>query len=128
MEEENHEFEDKDDFKEYLKNMTHDVIIFKFHADWCGPCKAISPHVKTELTRINEDSRFKKSWKLVHIDVDESFDLYAFMKRMKMVKGVPTILCYTKSGFDEDRFYVPAYSVVGAKAQPITQMFETVLL
>jgi hypothetical protein len=43
------------------------------------------------------------------IDVDESFDLYAFLKTKKMVNGIPAVLVYEKSNTS----YIPDFSYVG---------------
>ena len=56
------------------------LILIKFTADWCGPCKKIKPLVDQYLEELPEDK--------VHyyeIDIDEHLDVYAFLKNKKMV-------------------------------------------
>ena len=122
-----HEFESREEFKEYLKNAETDVTIIKFQADWCNPCKVIAPYVKQELVRI-KGMNPKKTWKLLEVNVDNSLDVYSFLKRLKMVRGIPAILCYVKQSYTEDTFFVPNHIVIGAKEKEITRMFETILL
>jgi len=90
------------------------VVIFKFGAEWCAPCKKIEPVYKnfaqTAPTNLN---CFK-------VDVDESFELYAQMKRLKMVKGLPTILAYYKGNLS----YVADDSVVGSNLEELNKLFE----
>ena len=32
------------ELKNHVKK--HDVVIVKFKAEWCGPCKKVAPHIK----------------------------------------------------------------------------------
>ena len=65
--------------------ITQDVpVLVDFYADWCGPCKMLSPilqQVKTELG--NE-------LKIVKIDVDKNQSLAAKYQ----VRGVPTMILF----------------------------------
>lgn len=82
-------FQSRDHFLRLLEK-NPGLIIIKMGATWCGPCKKIKPVV---------DAFFASSPDNViccEIDVDESFDLYAYYKNKKMVNGIPVILCYKK--------------------------------
>ena len=46
------EIEDRDEFQKIL-NENNGIIILKFGAAWCNPCKLISPYVKS-LALFNE--------------------------------------------------------------------------
>jgi thioredoxin 1 len=89
------------------------ILIFKFTANWCGPCKKI------------KDYSYKKSNELpdhitmLEVDVDECFDLYAFLKHKKMVNGIPVLLAYAK-GMNEG----PIASITGANIPDIEAFFN----
>ena len=79
------------------------LVIIKFGAEWCGPCKKIEKQVHDWL-----DSMPEKVQAFV-IDIDECFEIYAYLKTKKMVNGVPAILCYDKGNLS----YIPSDSVIG---------------
>lgn len=68
--------------------------IFKFTANWCGPCKTIKTLVQTLVNGIPPDCKLA----CYEVDVDESFELYATMKRARLVNGIPTLLFYSAKG------------------------------
>lgn len=96
-------FETRNDFFQLLSN-NPGLIIVKFGAEWCGPCKLISP-VLEGFFATSPDNVV-----CADIDVDESFDIYAFMKSKKMVNGIPVILCYKKG----NTTFIPDDSITGA--------------
>ena len=69
------------------------VLLFKFTAQWCGPCKRIAPLVEERVIAIAETY---KNFKYVEIDVDEAFDVYAYLRSKKLVTAIPTMLVYVK--------------------------------
>jgi thioredoxin 1 len=102
-----------DQFAEQLKT-NPGLLILKFGATWCGPCKRIEPLVHDWLEKLPENIQF------CMIDIDECFDLYVFLQKKKMINGVPGILCYYKNNLN----YIPNDSVVGADANQINVFFE----
>jgi transcriptional regulator with XRE-family HTH domain len=54
------------------------------------------------------------------IDVDESFDLYAYLKQKKMVNGVPVLLMYKKGNVS----FAPDDSVTGADPVQLDAFFK----
>ena len=70
------EIADREAFMNILEN-NEGVIILKFGADWCQPCKLISPYVK-ELTE-----KLPHNITLYDLDVDDNFEIFAFMKVKK---------------------------------------------
>ena len=100
-------------FMETIKN-NNGLFIVKFTATWCGPCKKIAPFF---------DEQFKNTPDIVtcaNIDVDQNFDLFAFLKSKKMVKGVPIILAYKK----ENTNYSPDFSVSGTDQEQLIVFFR----
>ena len=91
------------------------VLIIKFGAEWCGPCKMIEQDV------IHYFSKMPDNVQSAIIDVDESFDVYAFLKSKKMVNGIPAMLAYYKGNLN----YVPDNSLTGADKKQVHIFFET---
>ena len=90
-----------------LQRSFHDrVIVVKFGAEWCGPCKKIKPMWNEWISLVPSNIV------IVDIDIDESIDLYVQLKAKKMVKGVPTILAFY-GDLKRDQWYIPDDSVSG---------------
>ena len=56
---------DKDFEEKVLKNTN--IVLCDFWAEWCGPCKQISP-ILEELSRRNKDSEFK----IAKVNIDDN--------------------------------------------------------
>lgn len=107
------QFNKRDDFLKLLQ-VNPGLIIMKMGASWCKPCKVIAPIV---------DAFFLSSPKNVicaDIDVDDSIDLYAYLKSKKMVNGIPVILCYVKGNTS----FSPNDSVTGADPMQLDAFFK----
>ncbi len=104
------EFEgDRNVFLKLLKE-NPGVLIFKFTADWCKPCQTIKKEVDAHFERISSDII-----KCIEVNVDEAFDLFAYMKTKKMIKGIPTMLAYKKGNIN----FAPDDSISGAELNEI---------
>ena len=82
------------------------LIVVKFGAEWCGPCKKIKPLWNEWISLVPNNIV------IVDIDIDESIDLYVQLKAKKMVKGVPTILAFY-GDVNREQWYIPDDSVSG---------------
>lgn len=69
-------------FTELIKQS--DLVLVDFYADWCGPCKTMSP-VLTEVKK-----HFNDKLKVLKINVDNNQSLSAKLQ----VRGVPTLMLY----------------------------------
>ena len=100
----------KEQLEKLVRNLTEDQAIFiKFTADWCGPCKSIKPECDKIVKLCSENIYY------IEIDVDESVELFAFFKKQKLLKGIPAMyLYYGKDHSEDDKWYLPDYSVLGA--------------
>ncbi len=63
------------------------LTLVDFFADWCGPCKMMSPILQEAKTIV------KDNVKIIKVNVDEHQDLASHF----MVRGVPTLMLF-KSG------------------------------
>ena len=93
------------------------LIIIKFGADWCGPCKLIEADVLSSFSSMPDTVQ------CVIVDIDKSVDLYAFLKMKKMVQGIPTVLYYAK----DNTSYIPDEMCNGTNAAHYDQFFHTCL-
>ena len=91
------------------------VMIIKFGAEWCGPCKKIDSHVKILMGKMQENVQS------YIIDIDDSLEIYSFLKNKKMVNGIPAILAYYKN---DDPSYIPDDVIIGADVVKINEFFE----
>ena len=75
----------------HLLQKNRGLIIIKYGAKWCNPCKRIDPLVLGWFQRLNEQT---VNVITVIVDIDDSPEIYTFMKKHKMVQGIPMIHCY----------------------------------
>ncbi len=60
------------------------LVLVDFHAEWCGPCKMLSPIVARVAKQVGDDVR------VVKIDVDKNQSIAATLG----IRGVPTLVLY----------------------------------
>lgn len=122
--------ETRTDLVKYLKETDYEHVILKFHADWCAPCKVIGPKVKNMVIQKAEELKnYRNKFIYIEVDVDECFDLYAFLKSKKMVRGIPTVFLYKKeiySKADESLIFIPQSSISGAKEKDIQNLIDLI--
>lgn len=120
----------RDDLINYLKTTQHEYTIIKFYADWCAPCKHLSPILHKMITEKYEQFKDQPNkFSFIELDVDESFDLYAFMKSKKMLRGIPTIFVYKKEIYmksDMSHIYIPQASISGTKENEIKNVLNII--
>lgn len=106
-------FESRDELIKLLQ-VNPGLVIVKLGATWCGPCKKIE-HVVHGFFATSPPNVI-----CADIDVDESFDLYAYLKQKKMVNGIPVLLMYKKGNVS----FVPDDSVTGADPAALDAFFK----
>ena len=107
---------DRKQFAELLQ-VNPGLIIIKFGADWCGPCKLIEQDV------ISGFRSMPNNVQCVIVDIDVSVDLYAYLKMKKMVNGVPVLLCYKKGNLS----FVPDEAIGGPDSVKLRRFFQSCL-
>ena len=110
------EIHDREQFLSFLKQ-NPGIMVFKFGADWCKPCQTIKDDVEQYFANTPDNVL------CFDLDIDDSFDLYAFLKSKKMVTGIPSILAYVKG--NESYASDFAYSFSGGK-EALQNFFDTV--
>ena len=123
--------ETRQDLINLLSNTDYEYTILKFTAGWCGPCQKIHNDLHNIVSNMNTkfESQSNK-FQYIEVDVDENFDLYAFLKSKKMVKGIPTIFLYKKDEYinnDTEHLYIPQSSTSGTNLNNITHLFSLVV-
>lgn len=125
--------ETREDLISFLKNTKYEFVILKFYADWCKPCKQITPFIEkiiNEKTKKFEANKVQNKFIFVSVDVDECFDLYAFMKKQKMINGIPALFLYSKKIYkqnDEKEMYIPQASISGTNEGKISQVLNFII-
>lgn len=90
------------------------LLVIKLGADWCAPCKKIEACVYAHMKALPEDAIS------LLVDIDESFELYGFLKTKKVVNGIPVLLAY----YQGNTHYVPDDVVIGADERQIKLFFD----
>ena len=91
------------------------LVIVKFGATWCGPCKRIQPIVSKRIEEFPENVQY------YDIDIDDYIEVYGFLRTKKMVNGVPAILCWVKGNTN----FVPDHVVIGGNENEVNKFFDT---
>lgn len=90
------------------------LIIIKFGANWCKPCKKIKQHVESFF------SQTPTNIVCCDIDIDECDEVYTYLRSKRIVSGIPTILCYKKGNFE----YAPDDSFSGTEINSLESFFR----
>ena len=91
----------ENEFKDVLNKNIEDkkIVVLKFTAEWCNPCKKIKSHCEEFCKNMSTNILFYE------IDVDESIELYIKFKKIRMVNSIPAILVYYPEA--RDYWYIP---------------------
>lgn len=91
------------------------VVIIKFGAEWCGPCKLIDDDVHAFLHKMPDNIQ---SYVL---DVDDNVEIYGFLRSKKMVKGIPALLAY----YQNNTHYIPDEFINGTRKEDMRYFFDS---
>ena len=94
-------------------------LVVQFTAKWCKPCKSIKELCNSEYAKL------PKEVIIAVIDIDDNIDLYLFMKRKRMLTGVPTVMAWMRSNCDDD-WFVADSSVTGTDERELRELFKAV--
>ena len=96
-----------------------ELIVIKFTATWCGPCKVIKDCCNKFIAIKPNSIQYYE------INIDESIDLYMRLKRMKMVNGIPALLAY--KGGTKEHWFIPDEVHLGSDKKGLLQFFDNCL-
>ena len=108
------EIVDRKDLLENILPNNPGYVIVKFGAEWCGPCKIIKKTVDENFSKMGDNVQ------CFDIDVDESFDVYAFMKSRKMIVGIPSILVWNKG----NKEYAPSAFITSGNIEEVDRFLS----
>lgn len=106
------------DRKQFLQLLEENqgVVVVKYSATWCGPCKKVQPLLNQLVPMLPPSVTY------LELDVDDDFDLYAHFKAKKQVVGVPVLLAFKKGNVTP----YADHSVSGTNEAQIVAFFKTV--
>ena len=93
------------------------VLIIKFGATWCGPCKKIEKEVNEYVVAMPNNVQ------CAIVDIDECMEVYGFLRTKKMVKTIPAMLGYYK----ENNTYIPDEFVSSSNVKDVKIFFDACL-
>ena len=67
----------------FLEEIKNGLVLVDFYADWCGPCRMISPVVEELSNEI-------KDLKVIKVNVDEREDV----AKMYGIMSIPTLILF----------------------------------
>lgn len=106
------------DFTNLLNNLSNNcLIILRFTASWCKPCKNIDKTCEDYYNTCD------KNIILIVNDIDESLDLYARLKRHKMINGIPALLAFYGNK-KQDNWFIPNDIVNTGDIQQVASFFN----
>jgi len=101
----------------FQKKPNCEILIIKFTATWCGPCRTIKDDCLKLVNQMGDNVTF------VEIDVDEYMELYGALKQKKQVNGIPAFLAFSSKRYDESEWFIPNDSHTGADKQSMINFF-----
>lgn len=73
---------------EFINEVKEGLVLVDFYADWCGPCKMLSP----VLEQINKENR---DVKVVKVNIDDSRSIASYYQ----VQSIPTLVLFKDGEF-----------------------------
>jgi thioredoxin 1 len=95
-----------------LKDIKKDIIVVDFYAEWCNPCKMLSPIMEELATEYKDNPKVK----IVKVNVGKSPQL---AEKYDII-SIPTILFITKAGND----FLPGFISKQTIIDKITSLLE----
>jgi thioredoxin 1 len=98
-------------FQELMEN-NPGLIVIKLGAPWCGPCQVIEPDVNELFAAMPSNVQ------CLSINIDDNVEFYSFLKKKRVVNGVPAIICYKRGNTSN----VPNDYAIGANRDRIADL------
>jgi thiol:disulfide interchange protein len=98
---------------EFLTHLGKDIVLVFFTSTDCAPCKMIKPYVQAKLSTC--------PYICLQLDRTIDADVYSALQSKKQVKGVPSLLAYSK----ENRTLLANLSISGTNQNELDCFFES---
>tara|TARA_B100000900_G_scaffold200389_1_gene169875 strand:+ start:1349 stop:1714 length:366 start_codon:yes stop_codon:yes gene_type:complete len=108
--------EDRNKLLEII-NKNNNILVIKFGAEWCGPCKKIEGLVNEWFNFLPQNVTCAK------LDADECFDVYAFYKKKRIISTIPAFLRYD---YGEDS-WAPSEFLFSSDENKINEFFHKIV-
>ena len=76
---------EEDQFEELVLNADKPVLV-DFYADWCGPCKVLSPTIE----ELAQDKKYSDKYYFYKVNVDSAFNI----SERYSIQYIPTIIVF----------------------------------
>lgn len=73
---------------EFVNEINDGLVLVDFYADWCGPCKMLTP-ILEEINKENEDVR------IIKVNIDDS----RFLASYYQIQSIPTLVLLKNGQF-----------------------------
>ena len=110
-----------DDLKQIQSQCKDKILIIKYTATWCGPCKQIGPFVDEQFNSMPDNVLCAE----LDVDDEDNMDLYSVFHKKRMLKGIPAIFVFY-GDVEKDFWYVPDETICGANINSIKTLFSRV--
>ena len=104
-----------------LQTTKKNIIVLKFTAKWCNPCKRIHSLVETHFKEMPNNVLVFE----LDIDDNKNIELYSVFKSRRMINGIPAILVFY-GNVVRDHWYVPDLTVNSSNVPAINNLFAHV--
>jgi len=105
------------DLPSLLQNNVN-IVILRFTAAWCGPCKRIEPVIQRWLDSMPTNVLFYS------LDIDENVDIYSYFKSKRRVNGVPALMCFSRGNIS----YIADEFVSSGDLEEVARFFQKALV
>ena len=90
------------------------VVILKFSAQWCKPCRTVSPQIYSAVANL------PNTYKVYFLDIDESLEIYAYFKTKRMVSAIPSMIAWKRGNTSS----IPDNMVTSSDPKQIDAFFQ----
>tara|TARA_Y100000389_G_C16968152_1_gene274354 strand:+ start:113 stop:511 length:399 start_codon:yes stop_codon:yes gene_type:complete len=99
------------------------IIILKFTANWCGPCKRTKSLVESHFCNLPDNAL------VFELDIDDptNIPLYSALKSKRQINGIPALLAFY-SDVERPYWYVPDASVNSSSVPAINNFFRNAII
>lgn len=73
---------------EFVNEINDGLVLVDFYADWCGPCKMLTP-ILEEINKENKDVR------IIKVNIDDS----RFLASYYQIQSIPTLVLLKNGQF-----------------------------